>query len=350
MSLFHALLTIALGAAVALWLAPRLIGWARARRVLLDFPSSRRVHERVVPRVGGIAIMAALVVGSAAGHLLDPGSSVGAWLLAASLFFGVGLLDDLTTLTPARKLLLQLLAIAGALLLGLRWRGEGLGALPDLPLAGWNTIGTGLWILVVLQVINFLDGIDLIVLSVSTVVFVACVLAGAGGGGGSLFAITLGSVLGATVYNYPPARLFLGDAGSHLLGFLVAAGALTRDPHVERALPWPVIVAMLLPALTDIAMGFASKFRLGLSFTEAHKEHLYQRLTHVHGTHARVAGRYALVTVACLAATLGLSRLNHAVWAPAAVGTIVLAHVLDGRRRTGRHRTRLQSSHQKPPR
>ena len=322
----HLVLAAVPAALVAGWIAARLARRSLTHGLLVDHPSPRRVHQRAVPRVGGIALVTGLglvSLGLLAGGAGDA-SSWWRWLVPLVAFFLTGLVDDAFSPPPALKLGLQLLATALALLVGLRWGGTG------------HALWTGLWILGVLQVMNFLDGIDLILGAVAGVFLAAAVGAGVGPGGGLLYAAALGATIGVLLLNVPPARVFLGDSGSHTLGFLVGATTLGVEGSSPATLPWPLAVAMLLPATADILMGFVSKRRLGYGFVAAHREHLYQRLTRSSPTHAPVAARYALLTMASLAVVALLEPPFGRTAALLAAAGLTLVHIAAGRRRVRR--------------
>lgn len=304
-----------------------------ARRIgLLDLPAARRTHARPVARVGGIAVAIGLGVGLLAmalqGHGgLDDGQAWLAVLAPAAAFFVVGLLDDMGQLSSRRKFALQSIVAAGAVALGLRWEGAGLGPFGELAFGAATPLMTWLWIVAVVTMINFLDGLDLITATTSAVVLAACAGGEAGPGEGLLYAVALGAVLGFVPWNLNPARAFLGDAGTHLLGFLVATAALA-SPGRTAALPWALASAPLLPGVLDIGWGLVVKRRHGVPLARAHNQHMSQRLVHAGRSHARVALRYgALAVLALLMVGMVAPRLGL----PACVGAslaILLAHLL----------------------
>lgn len=323
-----------LAAIVAGALTPLWIRHAERQGLLLDRPAPRRVHKRIVPRVGGFALLMGILAGCTPflvrGDLL-PGLR---WWIPLAAFFAVGVLDDAFSPRASIKLTLQVAATGIALVAGLRWSGTGFGAFPPIHLGSLAWLGTGLWILIVLQVINFLDGIDLIVFAVAGVILAAAAGAGVGPAGGLLFVAAVGAIAGTSIFNVPPARVFLGDGGSHALAFLVATTALEVEGASGVALPWPVALAMLLPALADIGMGFASKRRLGYAWAAPHREHLYQRLTVGTATHTAVAARYAGLTFAAFLIVTLLGERVGAWWAASAVALLIFLHVVLGRLQT----------------
>lgn len=351
-----ALAAVALVAAAACavaFVATGLAVRAAARLGLIDAPEARKSHSLPVPRSGGLGVALGLCAGLAVAW---PASEAAggttaaepAYLLPALGFLLLGLCDDRWRLRARTKLLGQAVLAAAAVALGLRWHGVALGPFPALTFGDLTPWMSGLWIVAVVTVVNFLDGIDLITSATTVPVLALAAAAGAGPGGGLLFAAVAGAVLGFAPWNVPAARAFLGDGGTHLLGFLVAAAALGPVEHPQAALPWPVVGGMLLPGVVDVAAGLVAKARRGVPLAAAHRDHPYQRLTRTGRGHAAVALRYgALVLLAALtvlgagalgggpavaAAALGLgalllgANLRQAARAPAAP-----AHFFDAR-------------------
>jgi UDP-N-acetylmuramyl pentapeptide phosphotransferase/UDP-N-acetylglucosamine-1-phosphate transferase len=311
---------------------------------LLDPPDERRLHVVPTPRLGGVAVLAGAAAALAALGP-RPGAAV-AW--GALAFFAVGLLDDLSRgrrgPPPLAKAALQVAAGGVAAGLGLRFEGvlsgEAGGTWPSFGFGALQAPMTVLWFVAVVNAVNFLDGSDAIVPATSVVVLSAA----AGVSTGSVASTALaaaGAVLGFAAWNAPPARIFLGDGGSHLVGFLVAATACSGGG--APAVPWPLVGAALVPAVVDVAMALAHKARTGIPLSQAHHDHLYQRLVKAGRSPASVALRYAALS---LAAVVVAGPLALRVGAPvaSAIGLAVLAAHLGTGARATRHVPRLARS------
>ena len=280
---------------------------AAPRLGLVDVPSARSTHDAPVPRVGGIGVVcgiaAALAVLALRGHAaLD---AVGPWvpyLGPALLYFAIGLVDDRRGLPPAPKFLAQAAAAALAVGLGLRWEGAALVPFGALGFGALTPVMTWLWLVAVVTLVNFIDGIDLITSATVMVVLGAAAGAGAGPGGGLLYAISAAALLGMVTLNVTPARVFPGDGGTHLLGFLTATAACGVPSAAPSAtgLPWVAASAPLLPGVIDIAAALVGKHRRGISLAAAHSQHIHQRLTKVGWSHAGSALRYGALALAAL--------------------------------------------------
>lgn len=329
---------VGLGLGLALLLGGLVLRALGRHPALLDRPGPRSTHVRPVPRLGGVVVALALLAGLSAGAAFSPALRRAldpAWLVPAALYFGLGLADDLWRLRARTKFLGQAGIAAVAVALGLRWGGQGLEPFGALTFGALTPALTWLWLVATVILLNFLDGIDLITAATAAVLLAVGVGAGAGPGGGALYALTLGAVLGMAWFNGTPARLFPGDAGTHLLGFLVGSLALGHADGAS-AVPWPLAAAPLLPAVIDIFLGLVAKARHGVPLWAPHSEHLYQRLTKAGMSHARVALRYgALAGLAVLALHPAGGAGGWALLVPTAVA--VLAIHLGGAYRATRH-------------
>jgi UDP-GlcNAc:undecaprenyl-phosphate GlcNAc-1-phosphate transferase len=299
---------------------------------LVDTPSARSTHARPVARVGGIGLLAGMLTAVAVLALRAHGAldAAGAWLpygLPALLFFLIGLADDRWRLSARPKLLAQAAVAALAVVLGLRWGGAAAGPFGALDFGALTPVMTWLWIVAVVTLVNFVDGIDLITACVTVVVLGAAAGAQAGPGDGMLHALAAAALLGVVLFNVSPARLFLGDAGTHLLGFLVAAAALglpAAGPRAPVALPWVLASAPLLPAVIDVALALVSKARRGVPLAAAHSDHLHQRLTKAGWSHPASALRYGALALLALLMVTEVAR-GAGLVACLAISAVVLA-------------------------
>lgn len=226
--------------------------------------------------------------------------------VGAALFFAVGFLDDLFRLPTLVKWLLQaMVAVVAVSRLRLRFDAGAMGPWPNLPDWTMDSVLTAVWIVAVVNLLNFLDGIDGIL--VATCLVVSGAVAGWGSEASAAYAVAVGSCTGFAVWNAPPARTFMGDGGSHCLGFVVAASACTvpdswhsgGEMSVASAfLPWPIVGAALLPAILDVGEALIHKARNGIPLSQAHADHLYQRLVKAGWSHGAVALRYGLLSLA----------------------------------------------------
>lgn len=272
-------------------LVPLLVRFAIGRD-LLDVPNARSSHEIPTPRLGGLAVIPGVW---AAAIFLQ-----GSWtlVLAATLAGAVGALDDFVNLKFWVKALGQAAVALGLLL-----------ALPPPLVEAAGPLGIAvllfcvLWVVAVVNAYNFMDGIDGI--AGGTVIINAVFLAAlAGGVLGASFAVLATATAGFLAWNLSPARIFLGDSGSHFLGFFVGAGVLYTVPGSNVYLGFLIGAAVLTPFLFDTAYTLVRRARAGKNVFAAHREHIYQRVTPDPGMHRQVSIVYFGLSAFCGLAAL----------------------------------------------
>lgn len=283
------------------------------RRGWFDEPNPRSSHTVPVPRLGGVGLVLATVIGVAVGaerfEWWMTGVGLGAVVVAVT-----GMLDDITRLNPIQKFLPQIAAAAIAVFLL-----EPL-ILIDLPV-GVVTLSPAvsaglamLWIVSVINAFNFLDGLDGLAAGVALVV--AVVLASLLPGSAPLllpFAAALGGFL---LWNTSPASIFMGDGGSQFIGYLLATAVLMPGPIDTGAVP---VLFVFVPVLGDAAVTIARRLLRGTSPFSADRTHLFHGFVRAMGSHRAVAALYAAVT-----GMFGLAGLAY-IHAGATVKTILLA-------------------------
>lgn len=273
------------------YLAPRL--------GIIDQPSARKVHVAPTPRLGGLAIFAAVMltlIFLKSERNFDQFVSV---LLAASWMSFLGLWDDRWGVPPLLKLLGQL---AGALFL---LANDVQVQLPQLP--PWaNAAVTLLWLVGITNAFNLLDNMDGLSGGIAAIAAAFFLLMSTFSGQylvGALAAAVLGACVGFLVYNYNPASIFMGDSGSLFLGFLLAAiGIKLRFPDNVTFVTWMIPPLVLGVPLFDTTLVVVSRLRRGLNpLTTPGKDHASHRLVD-----AGMTQREAVLTLYLVAGALGL--------------------------------------------
>lgn len=267
-----------------------------ARRLqLVDRPNERSSHQRPTPHGGGLPLLLAFALGVAlAATWHGPWEPVYLVLLAGALcLMLVGVLDDLRGLSVALRMVLYGLS---CLLLAI-WllAGSVTGLTLLFTLSAWTLI-----LLWSLNLYNFMDGIDGLAATQSILACSgAALLAWVGNGAGAyaLFCLLLAAAhAGFLWWNWPPARLFMGDAGSVPTGYLLAALALVGSVQGQlNPLCWLVLLALFV---TDATWTLLWRMASGQPFTRPHRLHAYQRLSRHWGAHRRVD--WVLIAVAGL--------------------------------------------------
>jgi len=261
--------------------------WLRfARRYhWLDHPGHRSSHTRATPSSGGAGVMLALMLSVA----VAAGSGVN-WAAAYWLLLGLALVLMLAGMVDDRHNLPAMgrLGVYGLCCIVLIWVLDLHLAIPAM--SAWIIVPLlVLGLLWFLNLYNFMDGIDgLAALQCFLAAASAALLAFlAGAPLFSLFCLLLAlSQLGFLYWNWPPARLFMGDSGSIPSGFLL--GGLALYGASAGALPLGCWLVLLAGFITDASWTLVERLLRGVSVTEAHREHAYQRLSRHWGSHAAV--------------------------------------------------------------
>ncbi|MCA9873308.1 MAG: undecaprenyl/decaprenyl-phosphate alpha-N-acetylglucosaminyl 1-phosphate transferase [Anaerolineales bacterium] len=261
---------------IALAITAVSIPWVRKAAVSLGFvdaPARRKLHSTPIPLMGGVAIFAGAMIAILffAGQLARSVTGVG---LALSLVAVVGLIDDRRALPAWVKLGSQFLAFLILAYFGVR---------VQLPIPEFlNYALTFVWLAGISNAINFLDNMDGLSAGVSAVAASFMLLLGLQNDQflvSSLAAAILGSCLGFLRYNFSPAQIFMGDAGSLFLGFSLALlGIQLRFPANVSFVTWMVPVFILGLPIFDTTLVVVSRLRRGVSPNTAGKDHVSHRL------------------------------------------------------------------------
>lgn len=269
------------------------------RAQVMDVPNARSSHRSPVPRGGGVAVVAALIGGSLVGWAL--GGQV-AWVVLAAVaaFAVVGFIDDLRSLDVGVRLGLQLLLSAGVAA-GLLFEG----GFPSIVIVAATVALAGYT-----NAFNFMDGVNGISAINAALAGGWFAFIGYANDEPSLTSLGLaiaGASLGFLPWNAPRAQVFLGDVGSYGLGFAVAAASLLGW---SVGVPLLLVVAPLIVYGADTGWALLKRIRGRRPWHEAHREHVYQRLTDAGWPHiASGALPAAFAAAACLVALVIESTL-----------------------------------------
>ena len=260
---------------VALLLTP-LVRWLCVRFGLFDSPGPLKIHQRPVPRLGGIAIALAIAAGCISSTPLALPTTA-SFLASLALIWIAGLIDDLRGLSPVLRLIAQCVA---ALLLRQ--------ANPHVLAFGNSTLGAfAICVIVIFFVnaFNFLDGSDGLVAGVTAAIALVFVIARpptAVHPSNIIAWSLLGAAAGFLIFNFPPAKIFMGDSGSTALGFCVALLALESSRTVRTSssvattIIFPFLVAGL--PLLDAALAILRRLRNSSSPFSGDRSHYYDLL------------------------------------------------------------------------
>lgn len=254
----------------------------------LDEPNARSLHEQPVPRTGGIAVLAGAAVSLGLGALP-------LWLpfVLAVALGALSFLDDLHGLPPTARLLAHVGA-AGSLLWYVLW-----------PMYVVELIVLTLAVAWITNLYNFMDGSDGLAGGMSVIGFGTYATAAQLGGDAALAALCIalaGACAGFLVYNFHPARIFLGDIGSIPLGFLAGALGVIGWRNDLWPLWFPVLV--FGPFIGDATVTLVRRLIRGERLSQAHRDHYYQRMVRAGLGHRATAYIAYVIMLVCAGAAL----------------------------------------------
>jgi UDP-GlcNAc:undecaprenyl-phosphate/decaprenyl-phosphate GlcNAc-1-phosphate transferase len=274
-----------------------------ARRArLVAHPSADRWHRESVPLLGGVAIM----LGVAAVGTTMGASRFAPLLLLAVVMGAIGLLDDAITLRPQTKLAAQIVVAVVLIQLGTLLR------LTPSPVV--NLLLTLFWMVAITNAFNLLDNMDGLAAGVAalTAVFRLSVFLADGDRDGALMmAALLGAVGGFLVRNFPPAKIFMGDAGSLFLGFFLGGVSLVSDYAYTRGVVAVLVFPVLLVLVPILDTAFVTVTRLvsGRSVAQGGRDHTSHRLVALGISERKALG--LLLGISAVAGLLAILSYQH---------------------------------------
>jgi UDP-GlcNAc:undecaprenyl-phosphate/decaprenyl-phosphate GlcNAc-1-phosphate transferase len=312
----------------------------------IDKPSDRKVHPKPTPTLGGLGILVGVAVGLGVASMTTPTRALfhGSFelpgtLIAAVIITGVGLVDDLKNLSAPAKVAGQVLAAGFLVLNGVQllffW----------FPTQGIISLGSDLavpltvaWVLIMVNAVNLVDGLDGLAAGIVAIAAAAFfiwvysappVFGEPASSAALLSAIVAGACVGFLPYNFYPARIFMGDSGSMLLGLLLAAATVagvgrTIQPSggdiAAFSIPILIPVFVLAIPLMDVAMAVVRRVRRGRPVFAPDKEHIHHQLREIGHTHRQAVLIMYFWSILLAGSGLAVSFINGR----ALVSTIML--------------------------
>jgi UDP-GlcNAc:undecaprenyl-phosphate/decaprenyl-phosphate GlcNAc-1-phosphate transferase len=303
-----------LGFALALSVVSALLTRLMIFRVrIMDVPNSRSSHAIPTPKSGGVSIVATFLAGAIALFLFAEKTMIRrdffwGFVVSASLIAGMSLYDDIKSKSFTVKLATQVIAVIAVLSCGI--------LIDEISLPVFGSVSLGLfayaisffWILGLTNAFNFIDGLDGLAAGIAVIVSVFfCVITFSQGS--TFVYITCYTVFagafGFLVYNFPPARIFMGDVGSAFLGFTFAVLAIIASRYDRSHTSFLVMPLLLFNVIYDTFFTFVRRLCRRERVLEAHRTHLYQlfhRLGYSHRTVSYV--HYAMCGLQGVAAVI----------------------------------------------
>jgi UDP-GlcNAc:undecaprenyl-phosphate GlcNAc-1-phosphate transferase len=341
-----------LASAGAVLVVTPIIRWMAAKTGAIDHPSDRKVHPHPTPTLGGVGILIGVLAGLGAAYLIPDfrrlfreSLELQGTMLAAVVATGVGLIDDVRQLSAPAKVAGQILAaglliLNGVELLFFWFPTQGVISLgPDLavPL-------TVLWILLMMNAINLIDGLDglaagIVVIGavaffiwvfVSPTTFAEPLSGEPVSVAALLSAAVAGAALGFLPYNFYPARIFMGDAGSNLLGLMLGAATVSGVGRTIQpsggdiaAFSIPVLIPVIVLAvpLFDVALAVVRRLHRHRAVYAPDKEHIHHQLRDIGHTHRQAVFIMYFWSILLAGSALAISFIN---------GRLIVGSILGG--------------------
>ncbi|MEE1132274.1 MAG: MraY family glycosyltransferase [Caryophanon sp.] len=292
----------------------------------VDAPNHRKVHARIMPRLGGLAIYFAFLIGYiflkvTTGFQTEYGTAI---LIAATIIVITGVIDDMREISAKAKMLGQFAAALIVVFVG----GIQIEVI-NLPFGGTIDFGllgiplTILWIVGITNAINLIDGLDGLAAGVSTIACITLAVMAMIMGNGfviAMAAILAAASLGFLVFNFHPAKIFMGDTGALFLGFMISVIALLGFKNVT-IISFIIPIIMLGVPISDTFFAIVRRLRTGKKWSDPDKSHLHHCLLNQGFTH-----RQTVLIIYGIAAMFGLAAIIFSmakVW-----GAIILIAVI----------------------
>lgn len=278
---------------------------------ILDHPNERSLHDRPVPRGGGLAILIALGVCGAAAAFFYPARGLAGMGLAVLIVAVVSFIDDRHSVTPAGRLVAHVAASAAIVYSGYFLHGL------EIPGMSWDwppivgAVLSAVFIVWMINLYNFMDGMDGFAGGMAVFGFGTFAVMGWTAGHDAFLAASLiiaAASAGFLFFNFPPARIFMGDVGSSTLGLLAAVLSLwgARD----GVFPFWIALLVFSPFIVDATVTLFRRLLRGDRIWQAHKTHFYQRLVQAGWGHRKtVLFEYAIM-LGCAVTSLWSTRAS----------------------------------------
>ena len=267
----------------------------RAR--VIDTPNERSSHRLPTATSGGVAIVATFLIGVVVIFIFADKAVIRrdyflGFVFSALLIAGVSLYDDVMRKPFIIKLVTQLVAVFVVLAFGLVIDQVSIPFVGRVQLGVWGYPVSFMWIIGLTNAFNFMDGLD--GLAAGAAVIVSAFFCAITFSQGSLFVYVtcyalMAGAFGFLAYNFPPARIFMGDVGSAFLGFVLSVIAIIAARYDQSHTSFMVMPLLLFNFIYDTLFTFVRRLLRGERVTDAHRTHLYQLFNRIGYSHRTVS-------------------------------------------------------------
>lgn len=280
----------------------RVLVSSRARHRLMDHPNERSLHDTPRPRIGGIGICAGVLLAfiTMSGLDVDLPATLAYLAGGALIVLVISFIDDVRMLSAALRIPFHFFAAGVLVASGLSLENVSIGStVLGLPMAAGVVVSV-LYVVWMVNLYNFMDGMDGFAGGMAVIGFGVLALLAANAGAATIAATSIsiaGAALGFLLFNFPPARVFMGDVGASTLGFLAAALALWADR--EHVVPLWISVLIFSPFIADATVTLFRRAFNRERVWRAHRNHYYQKLVRLGWGHRKTVIAEYLLMLAC---------------------------------------------------
>ncbi len=305
-----------IGFVVFLALGSWLVTKAVLRINILDIPNERSSHSTPIPRGGGLGIVIVFFVGVMMIFFVADQTKIHqqyfwSFLISTMLIAMISMYDDIKGYSFKVKLATQVIAVCLVMITGTVLDYIALPWVGGIDLGIWGLCITAFWLLGLTNAYNFMDGVDGMAVTTALVASVAFAWITFQAGSHFVYLVSLvvvAGVLGFLPWNFPKARIFMGDIGSTFLGFTFACMAIIAARYDISHTSFLVIPLLLFHFVFDTSFTLTRRLFSGEKVTDAHRTHIYQLIQQMGFSHVQVTSIYMLLAVAQAGAAMYMMR------------------------------------------
>ncbi len=277
------------------------------RKDLLDYPKSNSIHKRPLPMMGGVVIFFVFFITSL---ILKAGDNLLPFFLGSLIIMLSGIYDDLKGLNAAKKLFIQFIAVLVLTYFGIMVTKIKIVFGPTMELGIFSIPLTIFWFIVIINLINVIDGLDGLAVGLCAIVFFFISIFTQDQSINLQLLVLLGSIAAFLLYNFYPAKIFLGNNGSAFLGFSIAYFALTTSQKSTIAPLLALPCGILLAHILDLMYAIFRRARHGGNIFKGDKNHLHHLMLNVIRDHRMTVLLFYLLSAVLATITIRFITLS----------------------------------------
>lgn len=278
-------------------LIPLIIYYSKKKNIV-DIPNSRKIHHRPISRLGGVAIFLSFIIVLFMYYFLLKNKfkfnlNFNLWLFSCAMFlsFLIGFIDDIINIRARYKLILQIITGFLVYLSGLKFTMFKFLDVFNVKFGVFSSIITILWVISFMNAINLIDGLDglasgivliatifILIISLIQKVYIVTIIS----------SILIGSIFGFYIFNFPPAKIFMGDGGAYFLGFMYSTITLMGIKKSSVTTMFVIPLILLLIPIIDVLQVIFKRIKVNQNVFTADKNHIHHKLLSIGITNKQI--------------------------------------------------------------